>query len=249
MSPTRRTALIAGVLYLFTFVTSIPAVTLKAPALDPELVHGTVSSGLPVWGAVMEIALAAACIGTAVVLFPVVRRQSEAAALGFVTARVIEGALILVGVLSILSILTLSDTTRLAPGALTAVHVALVAVHDWTFLVGPGLIPAVNALCLGGALYASGLVPRIIPTLGLIGAPLLIASATATVFGAADQVSWLAALAALPIAAWEGSLGVWLVVKGFRPGALERLGLAAEAASELPVVPEPSAGARVPTTT
>ncbi|MGC5627056.1 DUF4386 domain-containing protein [Georgenia sp. Z1344] len=234
----RRTAIVAGALYLLTFVTSIPAVALKAPALDAAFVLGDASSPLPVWGALSEILLAAACIGTAVALYPVVRRRNEGLALGFVAARTMEAALIAVGVLTILSIITLRDVSGLDDDALTSVHAALVAVHDWTFLVGPGIIPAISGLCLGSILYATGLVPRIIPAMGLIGAPLLLASATATIFGLSDQISWLAAAAALPIAAWEGSLGVWLVVKGFRPDALARLGLA----GELPVeAPEPVA--------
>jgi hypothetical protein len=99
-----------------------------------------------------------------------------------------------------------------------------VAIHDGTFLLGPGLIPAVNALCLGYVLYRSGLAPRVIPALGLIGAPLLAISVTATLFGVWDQVSVFSAIAVLPIALWELSLGIWLVAKGFRPQALERLG-------------------------
>ena len=97
---------------------------------------------------------------------------------------------------------------------------ALVAVHDWTFLLGPGLMPAVNALLLGYLLYRSGLVPRIIPLMGLIGAPLLLASATATMFGAYEQVSAMSVIATLPIFFWELSLGVWLVVKGFKPSPI-----------------------------
>ena len=102
------------------------------------------------------------------------------------------------------------------PGAHAPPAQALIAIHNWTFLVGPGIMPAVNALCLATVMYRSRLVPRIIPTVGLIGAPLLLASSVATLFGAWDQVSGPAFLLALPIAAWEFSLGIYLTVKGVR---------------------------------
>jgi hypothetical protein len=101
---------------------------------------------------------------------------------------------------------------------------ALVELRQWTFLVGPGLVAGINALFLGYVMYRSRLVPRIIPTVGLIGAPLILASATGTIFGLWDQVSTTGAVLALPIAAWEFSLGVWLTAKGFRPAALTSLG-------------------------
>jgi hypothetical protein len=171
------------------------------------------------WGALLEIICALACIGTAVVLHRVVKRHDPTRALGFVAARTFEAAMICVGVVSVLAIVTLHQDAAGLPGAasigLVSTSRGLAAVHDWTFLVGPGLIPAVNALCLATVLYRTRLVPRIIPLLGLIGAPLLAASFIGTLLGAWDQVSPAAALMALPIAAWEFSLGVWLVVKGF----------------------------------
>lgn len=225
MTLLRKTALVAGVLYLITFVTSIPALLLKGPILnDPDFILGAGASMGVLWSGVLELLLASACVGTAVVLFPVVRRESEAAAVGFVSARVLEGALIVVGALSIFSLLTLrQDAAGADAVSLLTTGRALVAVHDWTFLLGPGLIPAINALCLGYVLYRTGLVPRAIPLVGLIGAPLLVASAAAIIFGVFDQVSAWAAIGALPIALWELSLGLWLTFKGFRPEALARI--------------------------
>jgi Domain of unknown function (DUF4386) len=148
-----------------------------------------VSSGADtrvLWGCVLDLVNALACIGTAVALFPVVKRQNEAVALGFVTSRVLEAAILLIGVVSLLAVVALRRDLAGAPGTDTASLVttgrALVAVHDWTFLLGPGLMPGTNALLLGYLMYRSGLVPRVIPVLGLIGAPLLIASATAALF-------------------------------------------------------------------
>jgi hypothetical protein len=99
-----------------------------------------------------------------------------------------------------------------------------VALKDWTFLLGPGFMSAINALCLGSVMYRSRLVPRIIPTLGLVGAPLLFAAFIACLFGAIEQVSTVAFFLTLPIAAWELSIGIWMTVKGFRPEAVAALG-------------------------
>jgi hypothetical protein len=221
----RRRAALAGGLYLATFVTSIPTLALYRPLREhADFVLGTGSTTGVLWGAFLEVALALTCVGTAVVLFPVAKRQSETAALGFLSSRVLEAALILVGVLSLLAVLTLREdvggTVGSDPGALVAAGRALVAVYDGTFLLGQSLMPVVSAVCLGSVLYRSGLVPRIIPTIGLVGAPLLLASDIAIFFGVYEQGTSLAGLAALPIAVWELSLGVWLVVKGFRPAPL-----------------------------
>ena len=222
MDAMRKTALVAGGLYLVTFITSIPALALYDEVLNnPDFILGAGSDGPVLWGAFLEVILGVACVGTAVALFPVVKRQSEPLALGFVTARLLEAAMIFVGILSVLAVVTLrQDASGADATSLVTTGQSLVAVHDWTFLLGPGIIPAINALCLATVLYRSGLVPRALPMLGLIGAPLLLASATATLFGLYDQVSSWAMLAALPIAVWEFSLGVWLVVKGFKPSPI-----------------------------
>ena len=222
--PLRKTARWAGVFYLVTFV-SIPTLKLYHGVLNNHqyITHAGGSSGV-LWGAFLEVIVALAGIGTAVTLFPVVKRQNEAAALGFVTARVIEGGLILVGVLSVLSIVTLRHDLAGGSGANAASLVTtgrgLAAVYKWTFLFGQTLMPAINALLLGSLLYRSRLVPRILPTLGLIGAPILIASVIAAIFRTNHQFAVLAALGTLPIAIWEFSLGAWLVLKGFNPSPI-----------------------------
>jgi len=225
VSSTRRTALVAGIFYLITFVASIPAVFLLAPVLDnADYIVGAGADTRVIWGCFLDLINALACIGTAVALFPVVKWQHEATALGFVTSRMLEAAIILIGVVSLLAVVTLRQDLAGAPGAdmasLVTAGRALVAVRDWTFLLGPGLMPGINALLLGWLLYRSGLVPRVIPLMGLIGAPLLIASATATLFRGNDPVTVLAAIATVPIFLWELSLGLWLVVKGFKPSPI-----------------------------
>ncbi|GAA0481859.1 hypothetical protein Ade02nite_57450 [Paractinoplanes deccanensis] len=209
----------AGVLYLLTFALSIPTLTLYEPLRDhADFVLGAGDAGTVTLGAVLEVFLAIACVGTAVALVPVMRRYHESAGLGYLAARVVEGALILVGVISVLTVLTLrreGGGTAEAGSLLTAGRV-LTEVYDGTFLLGQSLMPVLNALCLGWVLYRTGLVPRLIPLLGLVGAPLLLASDIAVLCDAYGQRSSVAALAALPIAAWELTLGVWLIVKGFR---------------------------------
>jgi predicted secreted protein len=219
MDSTRKTALVAGVFYLITFV-SIPTLALYGPVKDHrDWILGSGShTGLLV-GGFLEVIVALAGIGTAVTLYPVVKRQNGGVALGFVAARVLEAGMIFTGVVSLLSLVTLRQDLGGAAGADSAAPVTTaashVAVYNWTFLLSQSLMPGINALLLGSLLYRSRLVPRIIPALGLIGAPLLIGTVIATVFGGLKLGS--PELAALPVAAWELSLGVWLVVKGFRP--------------------------------
>jgi len=217
MNSLRKTALVAGVFYLLTFV-SIPTLTLYGPVHDPNYIVGPGSNTAVLVGGVLEVIVALAGIGTAVVLYPVIKRQNEAVALGFVSARVLEAATIFVGVASLLAVVTLRQA-RVGPDALVTGQ-ALVAFYDRMFLLGQSFIPALNALLLGSLLYRSRLVPRVLPVVGFVGAALLLASDVAVLFGLWDRVSVLSAIAALPIALWEFSLGVYLVVKGFKPSPI-----------------------------
>lgn len=205
--------MVAGVFYLLTFV-SIPTLALYGPVRDPNYITGPGPDNPVILGGILEMIVALACIGTAVALYPVVKKQNEGVALGFVGARVLEASTIVVCVVSLLAVVSLRRAGAGADALITGQ--ALVAFHDWVFLLGQGTIPAVNALLLGSLLYRSRLVPRVLPVLGFIGAPLLVASVGATLFDVWGQVSAMSALFALPIAAWEFSLGIYLVVKGFR---------------------------------
>jgi LuxR family maltose regulon positive regulatory protein len=206
----------AGALYLLTFV-SIPTLALYGPVHEPNYIVGPGPDTAVIFGGVLEIIVALAGIGTAVALYPVVKRQNEGVALGFVGARVLEAGTIFAGVVSLLAVVTLRQAGAGADALVTGQ--ALVALHDW-FRLGQSLLPAVNALLLGSLMYQSRLVPRVLPLLGLIGAPLLVASTTATMFGIIEPISAWSAIAALPIALWELSLGVWLIAKGFNPSAI-----------------------------
>ena len=222
---TRPYAFASGLFYVITFVASIPAAFyFLTPVLDhPGYITGPGSDTRVLWGCLFDMVNAFAAVGSAVAVFPVVRRHNESLALGFVTSRLMEGAIVMIGVVSLLAIVTLRQDYAGAAGgeagSLVVTGQALEAVRDWTFLLGPGLIPAFNALLFGTLLYRSRVVPRLIPTLGLISAPLLMAATLATYFGHNTQFSTASSLATLPIAAWELSIGIWMMVKGFRPTA------------------------------
>jgi hypothetical protein len=218
MSSLRKTALVAGLLYVITFI-SIPTLFLYNSVLkDPNFIVGSGPDTPIIIGAILEVIVALTGVGTAVALYPVIKRQNEGAALGFVGSRTLEGAAIVAGVVSLLSIVSLRQA-----GAGTAALVtgqALVANYNWFFLLGQSLMPVMNALLLGTLLYRSRLVPRILPLVGLIGAPLLLASDIAVLFGLWDRISAPSGLLAIPIALWEFSLGVYLIVKGFKPSPI-----------------------------
>ena len=203
MSRDRRLARTGGLIYLATFATSIPALALKSAYL-----RGEAPASVAAAGAVLEILLAVACVGTALALLPIIRRVSEPLAIGFVASRTVEAALILVGVLSLMSVVTLRAAGE------DAVAVGFTALHDWAFLLGPALMSSLNAILLGTALIRGRLVPRPLPLVGLVGAPILLASTAAVLAGLWTQTSPIGSLSALPIALWELGLGLWLTVRG-----------------------------------
>ena len=227
MNSLRRTAAIAGWFFIITIVASIPAAFIfYGPVLnDPIYILGAGADTQVRLGAFLEIITAIAIIGTAVVLYPIVKRQSESIALGYVAARVLESTVIVVGIVSLLSIVTLRQDSAALPGAdatsLATAGKSLVALHDMTFLLGPGLVAGLaNGLMLGYLMYKSGLVPRGMAMLGLIGGPLVFASGIAVLFGLYEQTSPISAIATLPEFAWELSLGIYLIVKGFKPSPI-----------------------------
>ena len=218
MTSLRKTALAAGALYLLTFA-SIPILSLYNQVLtDPNYIRGPGPDTPILIGGVLDVIVALAGIGTAVALYPVVKRQNQGLALGFVGARVLEAAGILAGVASLLSVVTLHRSG--AGAAAMGAGQSLVAQYGWSFLLSGSLMPALNAVLLGSLLYRSHLVPRALPLIGLIGAPLLLACDFAVLFGLWDRVSVPSVIAALPIAVWEFSLGVYLIVKGFKPSPI-----------------------------
>ena len=223
MKSTRTTAALTGVFFIVAAVAAIFGLALYHDVLnDPHYVVTGSAADLPVrLGAFFEVILAISVIGTAVTLFPVVRRQSEAVALGYVAGRVVESVVIVVGIISLLSVLTLRQEVAGTSGAdrasLVTVGRTLVAVHDWTFLFGPNLTLGVNTVLLASLMFRSRLVPRMIAVLGLVGGPLIFVSGAAVLFGLYTQVSFWGVVTAIPVFVWEMSLAVWLIVRGFKP--------------------------------
>ena len=224
--PSRRIARVAGIFMVITFI-SIPALLLYDQVLhDTNFILG---GGGGVWrvyvGALFEILTLIGGIGMAVTLFPVLRRQSEGLALGYVAVRVFESCLIAVGIVSLLAVVTLRGDLAGAAGTDSASLVlsgrSLVAVHDATFLLGPAFCAAIgNGLILGYLMLRSGLVPRRLAQLGMVGGSLALVTALLVLFGAYDQSSAASFVLTLPEAVWELSLGIYLIVKGFRPSPI-----------------------------
>jgi hypothetical protein len=220
MSWTRKTALWAGIFYVLTFV-SIPTLAIYGPVKSANYILSAGPDNSAVIGGILEIIVALAGIATAVTLFPVLKKQSEGAALGLVAARVLEASGIVVGVAFILSIVTLRQAGAGA-GALVTSNV-LVTLYDRIFLLIQSFMPAIDDLLLGFLLYKSRLVPRGLALIGIIGGPVLLVGYFAILFGLVGRVAPLAALSALPVAVFEFSLGVWLIVKGFNSSAITAL--------------------------
>jgi hypothetical protein len=221
MARDQKRARIFGVLYLITFATSIPALALYETVLRHPVsyIAGAGHDNQVLFAALLELLLIIANIGTAVVIFPIVRRVNEELALGYVTARVVECTFILVGIISMLGIITLHQ--QAAGAAEGTVAYTLAAIKDWTFLLGPGWVVGWgNGLILGYLMYRSGLVPRQWCWLGLIGGPLIIVTGTAVMFtgnNPSNSLHALQAILTLPEFAWELFLGVYCTIWGFRP--------------------------------
>jgi hypothetical protein len=214
-------ARVTGVLFLITFATSIPALYLFQPVLDDPAgyIAGAGSDNRIFLGALLELLLIVANVGSAVVLFPIARLQNEIAALGYVTARLVESTFIAIGLVCVLGVVSLGQGSAGADAG--TVGVALAAIKDWTFLLGPGFVVGIgNGLLLGYLMYRSGLVPRGMAILGLVGGPLICLSGIAVLLDVADMGGALQSLATIPEFLWELSFGVYLTVKGFKPSPL-----------------------------
>ena len=218
-------ARVTGILFLITYATSIPAFfVFYAPVLgDPRYIVGGGADTSVRLGAFLEVILIISGIGTAVVVWPVLKRVNEILALGFVTARIVECAFIAVGILSLLTVVVLRQEAAAGADAASLVTVgeSLVTLHGWTFLLGPGFVVGLgNGLILGYLMYTSRLVPRGMAVLGLVAGSLLMASGIAVILGVIEQGGPLQTIAALPEFFWELALGIWLTVRGFNPSAL-----------------------------
>jgi len=207
-------ARIFGALYLLTFVTSIAALALFQSVLDDPAAYiaGGGKDNQIYLGAFLEFLLVIANVGTAVVLYPIVRRQNEALAIGYVAARIIESVFIAAGIIFVLGVVTMRQDS---PDA-ADLAVSLAALKDWTFLLGPGMVvPFGNGLILGYLMYKSGLVPRRMAWLGMIGGPLLLFGNFGVLFDWWDQTG-LVSLLVIPEFIWEAFLGIYCAIWGFK---------------------------------
>lgn len=230
---TRRLTLACGVLFLITFVTSISALALFQPVLDDPAgyIAGPGADGRVLLGVVFELVLILANVGSAVVLVPLFHRGSDhMLSIGFVTARIVESTFIAAGVLGVLGIVSLRHDD---PSA-ASLAVSLAAMKDWTFLLGPGLVCGLgNGVILGALMFRSGLVPKRMTMLGLVGGPLLTAVGVAVVLGAFPAGGAVQAIATVPEFLWELSLGLYLTATGLRGSS--GIGAAARIAGPQPV--------------
>ena len=225
MSSTRRTAVVAGVFFVIAAVAAIAAKLLWIPVLgEADYVLGAGEDTRVLLGVFVEFLTAVAVVGTGVALYPVIKAHSAGMAFGYAAGRVMEGATIAVGLAAVLALVALRQDHAgggADDGALAAAGDALVALHDAMFLLGPGLIIGINSLLLAYVMYRSGLVPRWIAVVGMVGGPVVLASSTAVLFGAYEQVSAFAGLFAFPVFVWEMSLAAYLIAKGFRRSAVD----------------------------
>jgi hypothetical protein len=214
--------LVVGVLFILTFITSIAGAFAYGPVLtDPHYVTGAGADTRVFLGAFLELLLIITNMGCAVVLFPLLKKQNETVALSYVVARLIECTFILVGILSVLAVVTLRQHAGGADSAsLVTAGKSLIAIKNWTFLLGPGFMDGIGTgLMLGWLMYRSGLVSRRMALFGVVGGPLVAASGIAVLFGVISPQSPLQNIATVPEILWEAFLGLWLTFRGFKPVA------------------------------
>ena len=219
MSPERRISFAFGLLYLITFITSIPALGLYQPVLDDPrgYIAGDGADNQIYFGALLELILIFANIATAVVLIPLLKRQNEILTFGYVTARIMECVFILVGILAVLAVVTLRHDAGADAASLGGYAESLAAIKDWTFLLGPGFVVGIgNGLILGYLMYRSGLMPRALVWFGLVGGALVTLTGVGVLFDLYDDGGPVKGIATIPEIIWELSLGIYPLVWGFR---------------------------------
>lgn len=218
---TKAGSKIAGVLFILAAITAIAGVLFYKPILnDPDyLIQGSAHANQVILGAIMELLLVVSAVGTATAMFPFLKRYNRTIALWHVCFRFLEAVVITVGIISVLSLLTLSQSYTASgatdPASYQVAGTLLKAVHDWTFLLGPNFFLGLNTMMYSYILYKSKLVPRFIPMLGMTGSALILLAALLEMFGVVDQVSAWGMILALPIFANEMILAVWLIMRGF----------------------------------
>lgn len=224
-----KTAKIVGVLFILAAVTAVIGLNLYNPILNgPDyLLKGSEHANQVIVGAVMELMLVVSATGTATTMFPLLRQYNETIALWHVCFRFLEAIIITVGVISVLSLLTLSQEFVAAgapePSSFHSSGIILKAIHDWTFMLGPLFMLGINTVMYSYIFYKTKLVPRFISILGMTGAACVFICSLFVMFGVFPQISFWGAVLAVPVAANEMILAVWLLVKGFNENAIKTL--------------------------
>lgn len=225
----RINGIILGIFYIMAAVTSVIAIVSYEPILSEQW-YMTVANGLKtkvLLGVLNDLVLVLTAVGTAVMLFPYLRRWNEHIALGHLFFRFMEAVLIAIGVVSVLGLLQLSihyeANTITSEGPIHEIGYTLQAFHRWTSMLGPNFMLGVNTLLYSYLLLRTGLVPRPLALFGMITAVLVFAAGLLEMFGAIEPLSAAKGLIALPVGVYEMSLAVWLIVKGFHRGNLEKL--------------------------
>jgi hypothetical protein len=225
----KKAAKIVGVLFILAAVTAVIGLNLYDPILNgPDyLITGSEHANQVILGALMELILVVSAVGTATTMFPLLRQYNESIALWHVCFRFLEAVIITVGVISVLSLLTLSREFVAAgapnPSSFHSSGIILKAIHDWTFMLGPLFMLGINTLMYSYIFYKTKLVPRFISILGMTGATCVFICSLFVMFGVFPQISFWGAILAVPVAANEMILAVWLLVKGFNENAITTL--------------------------
>lgn len=221
MESNRKNEIIVGVLFILAATTAITGLALYQPVLNDAgyIVKGPSNETRVIWGAFCELILAFSVIGITIMMYPILNKENESIAMGYVCFRLLEATIIIIGIISLLSVVTLNQEFAKAadPNVISFLTAGklLVTVHNWTFLFGPNLALGPSTLMMSYLLYKSKLVPRFIYVLGLAGGPLIIVCAVLVMFGILPQISLWSVLLAIPVFAFEMTLAVRLIVKGF----------------------------------
>ncbi len=217
----RKNAILTGIFFIAASTTAIIGLVLYNPLLVSSnyLTEGAANSFQIILGAVFELILVASNIGTAIMLFPYLRKYNIHLGLGYLCFRFLESVTILIGLISVLALLTLSISFTGNPAAdinlFSSVGISLKAIHDWTFIVGPHFLLGINTFIYSYTFFKSGLVPKKLSTIGITGAILIIITALLKMFGVTEGFSALTVVLALPVALYEMILAGWLITKGF----------------------------------
>ncbi len=218
----RIDAIITGVFFIAAAATSIIALKLYQPALSGDFLLQTSQNAQAVaFGALNELLLVATAAGTGIMLYPYLRRYNEQLGLAYFCFRLLEAIFILIGTLAVLGIVSLSKAYTANPATdkttYTAIGTTLIAIHDWTFMLGPNFMLGINTFIYSYVFFKSRLIPRAISAIGILGAVMIFIAAHLEMFGVMPQLSTGGMLMAIPIFVYEMTLAVWLIVKGFNP--------------------------------